>query len=95
MPVYDTICSKCDYKSSETIRMAELSGWDLAAICPSCHAELGSYHRIVSCPPARGSSHLKGRGDRRSTREPLNHAQQEQIGMAKEHAARGTFEGFT
>jgi len=108
MPEYDTECRKCAFMDTVVLKIADLSEWDAAAICPSCQAAGKTYLRVIKRAPAMGSgtSNIKGQiqsnkesfvksGQRDTMRhEALQKVDKDQKATAREIVKHGVYEGF-
>ena len=107
MPTYDLECSACNHSSTTVLKIAQLSSWDLAAICPQCQAGNSSFRRVIRHAPTLGGTQgVKGqlasqkeRFIRSGERDAMRHnaskrVDRDQAAAGIESVRRGEFEGF-
>ena len=105
MPTYDVECSECGYDSTIIVTLAELSTWDRAATCPSCHGGSTVFRRVIKQAPTRlgggaipyrsKHSHGLSSGERDTMRHrQAERADHDKVAAARESVRKGEFEGF-
>ncbi|MBF0442316.1 MAG: zinc ribbon domain-containing protein [Oligoflexales bacterium] len=101
MPSYDALCSQCGYEGIVVMRIANLSDWDMNAICPRCHHGEGAFHRVIKQAVwvATGGSSLPKKAGSSSVNDESKHRQWQkedkaQIAEAHDIVKHGKYEGF-
>jgi len=108
MPTYDVECSACGHADIVVMKMAELTTWDAAAVCPECKAASPTYCRVIRQAPAvhGGNQTIKSKLEdnkkrfvKSGERDDMRHKASKKVDRgaieaARESVKRGEFEGF-